>query len=142
MLIIIGRLAPTTTKKDITEFLSPALKWGFFFKAGTINSVSLVSYSDSESDRQIVHGLVRIEPDSAAVRVIRKLHRKRLNNMRVNVREYQLRSWYNDKRLQNKPDQVAKNRRKKDRRQHTLEVLENKAPDFAFVGDKKFHRHL
>lgn len=140
MFVLISRLPPNTTKAEILALLNPALTMGFFFKIGVVESLELAYYRDSADDKIIWHSLARIEPDSAAKRVIRKLHRKRFNGMRIHVREYQLRCWQNDQRLNKVLPAHVRERRKGERRQHGLEMLETKKPQTTFVGEKTFHR--
>ncbi|MGR8935622.1 MAG: hypothetical protein ACU837_14705 [Gammaproteobacteria bacterium] len=84
------------------------------------------------------HALLYIEPDAVALRVIKKLHGQRFRNKRITVRQYFLRSWKNDRRLQNRSTQDCIEKRTNIDRRRNLEVMEELAPQFS--SHKSFHR--
>lgn len=128
MLVFFRNIPPTTRKIDLIEFITPAFNFNFvdkFFRSpGAIVDIKLVNLLDKEKNTLNVHGLVRINPDDAAERVIKRLNRKTVNGRRISVREYQARSAKNDPRsaFGNISKEIL-NRRKGDRRRKNLEVV-------------------
>lgn len=130
MLIFFRNIPPATRKIDLVEFITPAFNFNFvdkFFRSpGTIVDIKLVNLLDKEKNTLNVHGLVRINPDDAAERVIKRLNRKTVNGRRISVREYQARSEKNDPRsAYGDIPQEMLDRRIGDRRRKNLEVVAN-----------------
>lgn len=98
MIVFLRNIPNGTTRKDIANFLMPALKGGLFRATGKILSIDFLVIQDTETQITEYHGLVSILPDSAARRVIKKLHGQPLKNQRIALREYVMRSWQNDRR--------------------------------------------
>lgn len=145
MLIFLRNIPSATHKSEITKHVESALKSGlpsFFKKKYKILSVEIIHIVDKDTRADEYHGLVRIEPDSAARRVIKKLNRKPFKNKPIAVREYHVRSWHNDKRVtavnQFSP---GNEKRKSDRRRKNLEITKTiKAP--KITGLEGFNRKL
>ena len=126
MIVFLRRIPADTNKNEITTFITPALKGGLFSKSGHISDIKILTLRDNRLNKVEHHGLVRIEPDSVAERVIKKLNLNPINGKNIVVREYILRNWHNDPRLRrNHADTAFPNRRKADRRRHQLEVVHN-----------------
>jgi hypothetical protein len=125
MLIFLARIPKETTPSDIIDFLNPVLKGGFFMRKGIIHSLEIMIYPNSDAKTAPHYGLVRIEPNSVARRVIHKLNRKPLNGKLINVREYYYRDWHNDPRIIHKSlyTKMFQNRRQGERRHHQLQEL-------------------
>jgi len=133
MLVFFRNIPPTTRKIDLVEFITPAFNFNFvdkFFRSpGVIIDIKLVTLLDKDKNTLNVHGIVKINPDDAAERVIKRLNRKTVNGRRISVREYQARSGKNDPRgaCRDIPQEML-HRRKGDRRRKNLEVVANNAP--------------
>ena len=139
MHIILVRIPADTTPHDITHFLEPILKGGLFVRKGIIEKIEIQILHDEWIQTTEHHGLVKIEPDAAAQRVIKKLNRKAINGKHIAVREYHIRNWHNDPRLRPKPLNLKfSGRRKGDRRRTHLQVLTK--DEIRFTGNKRFHR--
>ena len=139
MHIILVRIPADTTPHDIADFLEPALKRSFFVRKGIIEKIEIQIFHDSWINAKEYHGLVKIEPDTAARRVIKKLNRKAINGKHIAVREYHIRNWHNDPRLRHTPFNLKfSDRRKADRRRTHLQVLTE--DEVRFTGNKRFHR--
>lgn len=140
MLVFLQRIPPDTARHDIVEFLDPVLKGGLFLRKGIVEKIEIMILRDSEDKFLECHGLVRIEPEAAAQRVIKKLNRKPINGKHIAVREFHLRNWHNDPRLRKSRIKIhLKDKRKKDRRRPDLKLEEKEAP-ISITGEKKFHR--
>ena len=140
MLVILRGIPANTNRYEILTFLQPALKGVFFKKKGRIDHIRIVKIQDVERDTIEFHGLVRIEPDSAALRVIKMLNRKVINGKNIAVREFQARNWHNDPRIRRKAPKLGfPDRRQGDRRRKALVVLEEDG-EIVFSGNKSFHR--
>jgi hypothetical protein len=139
MIVILRRIPPETLYQDIIDFIEPALKAKWFSKEGFIEDVKILIIKDNNKEKTEYHGLVRINPDSSAKKIIRLLNRKSILGTRISVREYQYRSWHNDPRANiNKRLGKVLHRRKGSRRRPNLEsVIENA---ITFTSDKSFHR--
>lgn len=98
MIVFLRNIPNDTTRKEVANFLMSALKGGFFRATGKIISIDFLAIQDNETQLTEYHCLVSILPDSAARRVIKKLHGQPLRNRRIAVREYVMRSWQNDRR--------------------------------------------
>ena len=143
MLIFLANIPKNTTKRDIIDFLNPVIKNGLFPKKGIIESLEILIYEDSNSTTSPHFGLVRIEPDSAANRAIKKLNKTPLKGKRITVREYCVRSWRNDPRA--KTQNLwgnFQNRRRGERRQNKLMLLTTDSEQISIIGNKSFHRTL
>ncbi len=139
MVIILRKIPPETLYQDIIEFIEPSLKPKWFNKEGYIEEVKILIIKDNDKETVEHHGLIRINPDSSAKKVIKLLNRKPILEKRIAVREYQYRSWHNDPRGNlNKRLGKILHRRKGSRRRPNLESLIDNA--VTFTSDKSFHR--
>lgn len=123
MIVILRNISASTREQDIEDFIEPAIKGGLIRKSGHIEKISILVLKDTRTEKMEFHGLVTIVPDSAANRAIKKLNKKQLNGRRVLVREYQIRRWQNDSRV-NRRDHIQeyKDKRLSDRRLWHVEV--------------------
>lgn len=142
MLVLFRNIPLNTQKLDLELYIAPALKCGLadiFQRQGNVLEINIVRLQDQDLNTLEAHGLVRIEPDKAALRVIRRLNRKSINGRRINVRKYLNRSWHNDLRVKvgNLPSEL-KNRRKQDRRRKNLIAVRGTSVNIQ--GMKNFHK--
>jgi len=139
MIIFLTRIPADTTHDDIIEFIDPILKGGLFKKSGYIRKINLLIFEDTEKGKLEYHALVSVEPDKVAERVIKRLNRKPINGKHIAVREYVLRNWHNDPRINMQQwNEEFKNRRKADRRRkNKLKVLKNIAVEVTRRGGFK-----
>ncbi len=139
MIVFLRNLPNKTLYRDIIEFIEPALKGKWFNKGGYIEEVKILIIKDPDKETIEQHALVRISPDSCAIRVIKMLNRKPILEKRIAVREYQYRSWRNDSRTGvNKKLAEKLRRRRGSRRRPNLETI-IKSPA-TFSSSKSFHR--
>ena len=142
MLVLFRNIPLNTQKLDLELFIAPALKSGLadiFHRQGNVVEINIVRLQDQDLNTLEAHGLVRIEPDTAALRVIRRLNRKSIKGRRINVRKYLNRSWHNDLRVKvdNLPSE-QKRRRKQDRRRKNLIAVRGES--VTIQGIKNFHK--
>ena len=139
MIIFLRNIPAQTRLSDIRAFIEPAIKMSLFGKKGKIGKIKVLHLKDSRTYISEIHGLVTIEPDTAAQKVIKRLNRKKFLGKYIAVREYQRRDWHNDVRLNHKPFVSTKaERRIADRRRNSIEVVEDITDKFH--GQKNFHR--
>jgi len=125
MIIFLTRIPADTKHDDIIDFIEPMLKGGLFKKSGYIRKINLLILKDIEINELEYHALVTVGPDKVAERVIKRLNRKPINGKHIAVREYVLRNWHNDPRINmHQWNEEFKDRRKADRRRKDkLEVV-------------------
>jgi hypothetical protein len=126
--IFIRRLPEGTTRRDIQDFVLPALKprWRLFGSrtAGKLSKVAILRIHDSNTGTVEFHGLIRIEPAMEGLAVIHRLNGTLLKSKRVEVRKYYRRSAARDRRRlegESLPAHIQE-QRKRDRRRHTLQT--------------------
>jgi hypothetical protein len=95
MKVILKYAPKNTTYNQIFHFLKPTLDGGLFIKFGKIKDVSVLAHKDRLSQAVDFHVILDIQPDEVAKRVVKKLHRKKLNGQHIDVMEYIERSIYN-----------------------------------------------
>lgn len=122
MIVFLRNIPSTTRYDDIFRFVEPGLKGGLLRKSGRIERVQMLVIKDPKKESLEFHGLVRVEPDNVAMKMIAKLHRKPFLGRPIEVREYHHRSWHNDRRVYKLPQNyVLLCERKGDRRRANLE---------------------
>ena len=126
--IFIRRLPEATTRHDIIKFVSDALmpRWKLFGSKpiGTLNKCSILQITDPHPGNIEFHGLLKIEPATAALEVIKRINGTYLKSKKVEVRKYYRRSAARDRRrkeLQPLPGEILE-QRKRDRRRPSLKT--------------------
>ena len=140
MLLFFRNIPANTRTSDFHKLIKPAMGNAVFsaFNKGRIVNVKIVRLLDSNTKILEYHGLVRIEPDKVAQKVIKRLNRKSFKGVRINVREYRSRSWHNDRRTKMSNTLKSASLRKKDRRRRDIEVVEDINQQFSSTSS--FHR--
>lgn len=122
MEIFIRRLPNSTTRLDLMQFISAALrpKWYLlqFSPIGTLGHCDIWRIDNTRTQQVEYHGLVRIEPPSAAVYLINKLNGEVFKTKKVEVRKFFHRSSKRDRRrtsIQQLSNHIGE-KRKQDRR--------------------------
>jgi hypothetical protein len=142
MFIFLAKIQPSTTKRDIVNFISPVLKGGLFATKGILENIEINVLQDSCTNTTEYHAIVQVAPDKAALRVIHQLNRKKLNGKPINVRPYYIRNRKNDPRLKNQyPVLKIKQKRLDNRRRDYLEML-IKQETIKFEGDAQYARRM
>ncbi|MCF6203686.1 MAG: RNA-binding protein [Methylococcaceae bacterium] len=141
MIIILKRIPENTKKADIIEYLDPVIKGKIFQKTGVIEQVQIKALKDPQTHTIEFYGLVVIDYDEVADRVIKKFNRKVFKGKNIAVSEFHIRSWQNDRRiLQDLPDKNFKSKRVVDRRRFSLK--EKKTSIGSYTSQQSFHRKL
>lgn len=137
MLVFLRRIPAKTSKKEILEFITAAVKGGFLSKRGSVTNISFIERQNPQYNIMDHHAVVTIEPDSVAERVIEKMNRKSFKGKFIEVRRYYNRDPANDPRNKNRMlDEVPDSRRQWERRQK----LEAKETVAEFVAIKNSQR--
>lgn len=90
MNIIIPRITGKTNREDLRNFVNRVLERWFrlpFSAHPRIIKCRILSITDSAGVTQR-HGIINVTPDDAAMRIIKKLNGKYLNEKRVGVKRY------------------------------------------------------
>ncbi len=136
MIIILKNIPAKIKKQDIKNFITPAVKGGWFSKRGQIQSIVILSQKNIRTHDMQYHSLIEIFPDSVAERVIKKLNRKIIVGKCVAVCEYMVRDWHNDQRLNREAHKRLHDKRIADRRERYEEIV---SEDFAVTSKRAFH---
>lgn len=120
MILILKRISETARVPDIMDFIDPVLQGGLLKKSGRIGNVTIQMLQENGSNQVEYHALVTIVPDTVGRRVVKQLNRKPFNGKPINVMEYSLRHYSNDRRQSRY--ESANNRRKMDRRRKNIKV--------------------
>lgn len=96
MRLILKRINEYTSVPDIQGFLEPALNGGLFKKSGRIDNIVIQMHLQTGISEREYYGIVDVEPDIVAMRVIKILNRKPLNGKAINIAELQIRQYSND----------------------------------------------
>ncbi len=125
--IFIRRLPDATTRLDLLRFVSSALKPKWyelqFAPIGKIKACEICQISNDSDDLQEFHGIVRVEPASAALTVIERLNGEEINSKQVQVRKFFKRSVARDPRkipFVPSPSSAIEQRQKDRRRPHLV----------------------
>jgi len=136
MILFIRKIPANTKLNEIVAFVEPAVKGGLFRKGGVIKGAKILALRDMRLNTVEFHGLVNVEPDKEAQRVLKKLKGKRFKGKFVVIRQYYQRDWHNDKRhnRQDVADAGMMEQRITDRRRgKDLEIIEDL--NYLKVGD-------
>ena len=136
MKIFIRKIPEDTKSSELERLLMPFLKKGLVypFRAnGKITRKSVIVQVDEQQNVIAHHGLVTVEPDIAAKRMLKRMHRTTIKGRRVIVREFNERSWQNDRRSHKfqKQSRIIKNQRYLERRLHALIPESNTRVSFS-----------
>ncbi len=141
MFVFLSHIAPQTNHEDILEFVAPALRSRLkhLSQQGVLEEIKIIGLHDKATGLDEYHGLLIITPDPVAEKVIKNLNNQPLLGQRIEVREYRIRSAYNDPRRKSLyKSMVLKERRKSSRRRACLEVIKNTSfrPDIDYMYEK------
>ena len=143
MILFVRNIPKNTSSAELREFVEPTLKGRFFFSknAGRIIKTEILLIQDKSKKLSEYHGLIYLDSDTALKHALRKLRGKPFKNRRLLLREYNLRSWRNDQRLNRQiPKEIADRRLYDRRRGDNIEIYVN--PANMFVGQDSFARKL
>ncbi len=138
MVIFIRKIPANTKLSELINFVEPAVKGGIFRRSGIIRDAKILALRDTRLRTVEFHGLITVEPEKIALRVVKNLKGKRFKGKFIIVREYVQRDWHNDPRQNCDAVLTAAmiDRRKADRRRgKDLEIIEDISARFSNVGD-------
>lgn len=137
MNLFLRRIPASTKHAEISEFVYPALKRGFFRESGRIINVEILALQDTRVGTIEYHGLVTLDSDDSVQNAVRRLKNRRLNGRLVLVRPYYHRSWSNDPRQPlNTDTETFFEKRKGDRRRGKyLQIIKNVSDRFNSEDD-------
>lgn len=119
MEVFIRRLPNSTTRLDLMQFITSALKpkWYLlqFSPSGNLMHCDICRIEDPHNNQVEYHGIVQIEPPSAAINVIKQLNGEFFKSKKVEVRKFFRRSIKRDRRRMS-PTQPITDQRRQDRR--------------------------
>lgn len=151
MMVFFRNIPSNTSLRELKGFISPVIKGGLFTAKGEMKKVEILVMRDKILNSIEHHAVATIEPDTVALRVIKKLHGKPLKGKHIAVRQYFIRSARNDNRvMSNDTDLDFNDRRTLATRRRDLEVIEDRRRDLEiiedigpkFTGLDAFHRRL
>ncbi|MCK5830334.1 MAG: RNA-binding protein [Methylococcales bacterium] len=141
MIIVLKRIPEDTKKRDIVDYLEIVLKGKLFQKSGVIEHIQILTHENYRTKKIDFYGIVNIDSEDAANRVIKKFNRKAFNGKNIAISEYHDRSWHNDARIGSfEFNGGLKSKRKIDRRRSTLKTVQGSAVGFS--SHESFHRKL
>jgi hypothetical protein len=123
MVIILKNIPAKTKKREIKDFITPAVKGSWLRRSGQIQSIFVLSQKNIQTHTIQNHILVEIFPDLVAERVIKALNRKTIAGQYIAVCEYKIRNWRNDPRINKSVCKIIKDRRIGDRRNKYEETI-------------------
>jgi hypothetical protein len=100
MIVLFRNIPKDTYYNDIETMVQPVIKGGLLSQKGNLSRIEILALQESDNKPLEFQAIAHIEPEAAAMRVIKKLHGMYVKGCRIMVREYFIRSWRNDKRNQ------------------------------------------
>ena len=129
MELFIRRLPEATTRLDLIQFVSNALKprWHLlqFAPSGSLTECKILQIEDTDQESIEFHGLIQIVPAAAALTALERLDGNYFKSKKVEVRKYFHRSIERDRRYHQSaslPDDIQEQRRQDRRRTHLLQT--------------------
>lgn len=126
MELFIRRLPEATTRLDLIQFVSDALKprWHLlqFAPAGSLTGCEILRVEDTGQENVEFHGVIDITPAAAALTALERLNGNYFKSKKVEVRKYFHRSVERDRRHHQSllTDDVQEQRKRDRRRTHLL----------------------
>ena len=127
MELFIRRLPEATTRLDLIQFVSDALKprWHLlqFAPAGSLTGCEILRIEDTDQESVEFHGVIHIEPAAAALTALERLDGNYFKSKKVEVRKYFHRSIKRDRRHHQSAsltDDIQEQRKRDRRRTHLL----------------------
>ncbi len=141
MMILLRRIPANTKKGHVVDFIDPFLKGGILQKPGRIENIKILVLKSDEMNGIEYHGIVTIDSDVVAKRLIKKLNGKAIKGKHIVVREYHHRLWQNDPRVNIQEwSEESATTRTANRRRSILKKEGNTSVEFSSL--ESFHRKL
>lgn len=123
MIIFIRSIGMEATHIDILDFIESGITAPELEGSDFIGDVEIMQLKDSMTNKFGFHGLIAVEPDNLATKVIDTLNNTNLLERLVTLREYVQRDKKNDPRLKYRPTAAVNEKRLSDRRRSDLDEL-------------------
>lgn len=111
------------THINILDFIESGMTPAELESSKFIGDVEIMQLKDPMTNKFEFHGLIAVEPDNLAIKVVDTLNNTKLLERLVTLREYVRRDKSNDPRLKYRPIAAVNEQRKSDRRRGDLGVL-------------------
>ncbi len=140
--LFIKNIPTDTNPKELKEFTESAFDWQSgllrWLRKHQVVGVKVLTLMDGDTKLTECHGLVTVEPNVAAEKIIRRLNLKPFRGHRVAVRRYYKRSLHDRRRNQRETLELQfQDQRKGDRRRKKLEDV-----TLRLSGVEAFSRRL
>jgi len=99
MYITIKHLHNRITIDDLEAFVKPKLKGHLFQKPANLQALKIIGLMNRKGKIVERHCLLRVTPESAKQRLIKKLSSHTMHSKRFVVSTYIIRHWNNDRRV-------------------------------------------
>lgn len=123
MIIFIRNIGMEVTHIDILDFIESGMTKADINGSEFIGEIEIMQLKDPVTNKFEFHGLIAVEPDNLAIKVVDTLNNTKLLERLVTLREYVRRDKSNDPRLKYRPIAAVNEQRKSDRRRGDLGVL-------------------
>lgn len=131
MIVFFRHIPDDSYPSEIVALIEPVIKGGLFRAQGDIKNVEVIALREENSKALEFHALAHIEPEVAALRVIKKMHGLYFRGRRITVRQYFLRNWKNDKRSEERePIWQIKEKRTNPCRRRKLDMYKIASPEY------------
>ena len=142
MIVFFKNIPNDTLHSELKAFISPAVKGGLLEAKGKITKIDVIGLKDKATDLIEFHALINIEPENAALRVIKKMNGQAFKQQKITVKQYYLRNWRNDKRIggiEGINQRIGENRKNPPRRRK-LDIISTDSPEFSSY--ESLYRHF
>lgn len=99
MLVILKYIPQNIETETVEKFIEPLLKGKFWQKNGSLNSLRVIEITDLKNTFTEHHFIATISPDEVGTRIINKLDGQKTFGVVLDVKEYIVRNWRNERRM-------------------------------------------
>jgi len=123
VIIFIRNIGMDAGHIDILDFIESGMTGSDFLDKEFIGDIEIMQLKDPMTNKFEFHGLIAVEPEVLALKLIDELNNTLLLNNAVKLREFVKRDKINDPRLKYRPVTAIEEKRKADRRRSDLDIL-------------------
>jgi len=136
VIIFIRNIGMDASHIDILDFIESGMNTADFLDKEFIGDIEIMQLKDPMTNKFEFHGLITVEPDVLAHKLIDELNNTLLLENAVKLREYAQRDKKNDPRLKYRPVKAIEEKRKADRRRSDLDILIEKEYSEIIIADE------
>jgi RNA recognition motif-containing protein len=141
MIVFFSNIPDDTLHSEIKAFIQPVINGSLLGVKGKVARIEVIALKDRISQLIEYHALVIIEPESAAIRIIKKLNGQHFKGRTISVRKYFLRNWRNDKRSdENESVRQHNEKRVNTQRRRNMEFIDKNSPEYSSY--ESLYRHF